>query len=123
MQPKGKTMKINPVMTIIALAIAALAAYGFYTRNNGEQSRWLITIGSGVLLFITLGGCLALSGETRGLAGNIRAASLVFLIIGIISQIIYSLIPGPGTASYIIVNGIILLLFVLIAYSLSRALK
>ncbi|MDR2160250.1 MAG: hypothetical protein LBP23_09335 [Treponema sp.] len=116
-------MKINPVMTLIALAIAALAAYGFYVSNNGEQNQWLITVGSGVTIFISLGGCLAVFSETRDLAGNIRVTSLVFLIIGIISHIIFSLISGPGTASYIIVNGIILLLFVLIAYSTSRALK
>jgi hypothetical protein len=116
-------MKINPVMTLIALAIAALVAYGFYASNNGEQSQWLIAVGSGVTIFITLGGCLAVSGETRGLAGNIRVTSLVFLIIGIVSHIIFSFISGPGTVPYIIVNGIILLLFILIAYSVSRALK
>jgi uncharacterized protein with PQ loop repeat len=116
-------MKINPVMTLIALAIAALAAYGFYVWNNGEQGQWLITIGSGVTIFICLGGCLAVSGETRGLAGNIRVTSLVFLVIGIISHVIFSLVSGPGTAPYIIVNGIMLLLFVLIAYSTSRALN
>jgi hypothetical protein len=114
-------MKINPVMTLIALAIAALATYGFYVSNSGEQSQWLITIGSGVMIFINLGGCLAVSSETRGLAGNIRITSLVFLIIGIISHIIFSSISNPGIAPYIIVNGIILLLFVLIVYSTSRA--
>jgi hypothetical protein len=116
-------MKINPVMTLIALALAALAAYGFYAANSGEQSQWLITIGSGVMIFINLGGSLAVSGETRGLAGNIRVASLVFLVIGLVSQLIFSLVSNPGTAPYIIVNGIIVLLFILTGYSVSRALK
>jgi hypothetical protein len=116
-------MKINPVMTIIALAIAVLAAYGFYAWNNGEQNQWFITIGSGLTIFITLGASLAVSNETRGVAGNIRVTALVFLLTGIISHIIFSLVSSLGIAPYIIVNGILLLVFVLIAYSVSKALE
>jgi hypothetical protein len=110
-------------MFLISLAIAALAAYGFYTWNSGESAQWFITIGSGLMLLVTLGGCLAVSGETRGLAGNIRAASLIFLIAGIVSNCIFSSISEMNIPPYIIVNGIILLLFVLISYAVSRALK
>jgi hypothetical protein len=116
-------MKIDIIMTLIALAITVLGAYGFYTWNSGEQIQWLITIGSGIMLFITLGGCLAVSSKTRGLAGNIRAVALVFFVIGIVSQGIFSLVSKPGIAPYIIANGIILLLFILIAFSTAKALK
>jgi hypothetical protein len=116
-------MKINWVMLLISLAIAVLAAYGFYAWNNGESVQWLITIGSGLMLLVTLGGCLAVSSETRGLAGNIRIISLIFFIISIVSNCIFSVISEMNIPPYIIINGIILLLFVLISYAINRALK
>jgi hypothetical protein len=41
-------MKINPFPACIALALAALIAFGFYSANAGETYRPLITIGAGL---------------------------------------------------------------------------
>ena len=72
-------MKINWFLFFIALAIAGLAAFGFYSANNNEVYRWLITIGAGLSLFITMGGVLALSSPNGG-SLNIKVTSILFFI-------------------------------------------
>jgi hypothetical protein len=117
-------MKINFVTLIIALAIAVLASYGFYYKNSGETFQLLITIGTGIFIFITLSGLIAVqSTGGRGGVGNIRALSIVFLIIAIVSNIVFSFLLLTSPASYIVVNGILFLVYILIGYAVIRALK
>ncbi|GHT99097.1 hypothetical protein FACS1894142_6310 [Spirochaetia bacterium] len=115
-------MKINPVLLIIALAIAALAAFGFYSANNGEAFRWLITAGAGLSLFVTLSGVLAFSADGGGGTVNIKVTSVLFFIALLVEHIIFSL-AGVALTPYVIITGILLLLFVLISYAITRALK
>lgn len=114
-------MKINPVMLIISFAAAALAAYGFYSADAGEANRLLLTIGSGVLLFITLCGATGATAEARGATLNIRIVSGLFFVLFLISNLVFAF-TRTVTAPYIIVNGILLVLYVLIAYAVAKAL-
>ena len=117
-------MRVNFVMLLIALAIAALSAYGFYAWNSGETFQLLITIGAGIQIFITFSGIIAVqSTGGRGGVGNIRAISIIFLIIAILSNVIFSFISLTAPTSYIIVNGIIFLIYVLVGYGVIKALK
>jgi hypothetical protein len=116
-------MKINIIFVIIILAIAGLTSYGFFAWNEAEPYQLLIAIGAGVTLFLPLGGLLALSSDRQGSVGNIRACSVIFLILEIISNIIFSLIPLIKPAAYVIVNGILFLVYILIVYVIIRALK
>ena len=117
-------MKINFVTLLISLAIATLSAYGFYEWNSNETFQLLITFGAGFLIFITFSGIIALqSAGSRGSVGNIRAVSIIFLIISIISNVIFSFISLVAPTSYIIVNGIVLLCYILIGYSVIKSLK
>jgi hypothetical protein len=115
-------MKVNPILLIIALAIAALAAFGFYSANDGEVYRWLITIGAGLSLFVTLGGFIAFSADGGGGTVNIKVTSVLFFIALLIEHIIFSF-TGVAMAPYVIITGILLLLFVLISYAITGALK
>ena len=115
-------MKVNVVMLFIALAIAALVAFGFYAGNNEDECRWLLTIGSGVMVFVTLSGIIAVNFGVQGSTGNVRAISIVFLLVSLISNIIFGLFIDK-LAPYVIVNGILLVLYVLIGYSIVKALK
>ncbi|MDR2596801.1 MAG: hypothetical protein LBC76_05700 [Treponema sp.] len=115
-------MKTNFVMLLIALAIAALIAYGFYSGNKNDENVWLITIASGIIVFVTLSGILAVSFEGRGGTGNVRVVSILFFIASIISNIIFSFVT-LNTVSYIIINGILFLLYILIGYGVVKALK
>jgi hypothetical protein len=116
-------MKINPVMVLISLAVSALAGYGFYAWNSAEIYHWLLAIGGGILIFIPLAGLLAITSDGDGTVANIRALSVVFLIVEIVSNVIFSFMTLTKPTAYIIVNGIFLLIYILIAYAVSRALK
>jgi len=114
-------MKINLVPALIAFAIAALAGYGFFAWNGNETYQLLVAVGAGLFIFITMGGTIALTQGGRGSVGNIRALSVVFLILAIISNILFSIFTLPTPTAYVIINGILLLLYVLIAYAVNRA--
>jgi hypothetical protein len=116
-------MKINLVFLFIALAISALVGYGFFAWNGGEPYQLLVAIGSGLTIFLPLGGLLALSSSGRGIVGNIRALSVVFFLLEIIVNIIFSVVNMTAPTAYIIVNGILILVYILIVYVVSRALK
>jgi hypothetical protein len=115
-------MKINPVMLIVSLSISALIAFGFYTANQGEVYLWLITIGSAFLCFFSLSGSLAVSFDVRGGTGNYKIVSVLFFVIMLISNIIFSFLNFT-LASYIIINGILFLLYIAIEYGIIKALK
>ena len=115
-------MKINPVMAIAALAISALVAYGFFAWNSGEQYRLLITIGGGIAMFLTLGGMLALGSKDSGTAVNLKVLSLVFFIVLLIEHVIFSF-AAVAPAPYIIITGILVLIYIAIAYGIRKALK
>jgi hypothetical protein len=117
-------MKINIVLLIIALAIAALAGYGFYAANSQEGDvPLLIAVVAGILLFITLAGTIAFDAlQGRGSVANIRVVSGIFFFILLIEQIIFSIAPFR-IAPYIIVSGVSALVYALIAYAIGKALK
>ncbi|GHT79980.1 hypothetical protein FACS1894130_10290 [Spirochaetia bacterium] len=114
-------MKVNVVLLLIAFAIAALAAFGFYAGNGDETYRWVITIGFGVGLFVTLGGIFALSSANGGTV-NIKVTSVLFFIALLIENLVFSF-TAVRLAPYIIITGILLLVYVLVVYGIYRALK
>jgi hypothetical protein len=114
-------MKINWVLAFISLAIAGLSAFGFYSGNSGESFRLLITVGSGVSFLITLCGLLALSSEHGGTV-NIKVTSVLFFIALLVEHLVFSF-TAIRLAPYIIITGILLLVYVLICYAITRALK
>jgi hypothetical protein len=115
-------MQINPVMLIVSLAVSVLIAFGFYTANEGEKYLWLITIGSGALSLITLSGILAISFDVRGGTGNYKIVSSLFFVITLLSNIIFSFLNFT-LPLYIIVNGILFLLYIVIEYGIIKTLK
>ncbi|MDR2068439.1 MAG: hypothetical protein LBP71_01045 [Spirochaetaceae bacterium] len=115
-------MKIDPVMLLVSLAVSALIAFGFYTANQGEAYRWLITMGSAFLCCVTLSGILAVSFDVRGGTGNYKIVSALFFIITLTSNIVFDFLNFT-VASYVIINGILFLLFIMIEYSIIKALR
>ena len=112
-------MKINFVQTIIAIAVSLLIAYGFYSFHNSEN-KILLSAGSFVFLGITLFMTIGVSCHKSRTTINIRVVSGVYFAIAIISNLIFSFLIF-SFPSYVITNGILLLLFILIAYSIYRA--
>ena len=115
-------MNLNVFRTFICIGIAGLSAFGFFMSNEADAFRILITVGSIVTLFVTLGGLIALSSSNRGQIVNIRVISGIFFLLFFIEHIIFSLIEIRFTP-YIIITGILLLLYFLTCYICIRAIK
>ena len=112
-------MKLNVFLIFISVAVAGLSAFGFYMANEGDAYRILITVGSAVSLFVTMGGMLALSIPARGALANIRLVSGLFFLVLLIEHVVFSF-TGILYPPYIVVTGILLVLYALTVYFLLR---
>jgi hypothetical protein len=112
-------MKINFVKTIIAIAISLLICYGLYSFHDSEN-KILLSAGSFVFLATTLLLTIGASFELPRTTTNIKVVSQIFFIIALISNLIFTFI-NFSVPSYIIINGILLLVFIFIAYSIYKA--
>ena len=117
-------MRINFVYLAIAFGIAALLGFGFYSANGHADDKPLVNaIVGGAVLFITLAGALAVSSkDSRGVNVNIRTVSWVFFVIMLIEQAIFC-IGRLLVAPYVIITGLLMLVYLLIAYSIGRSMR
>jgi hypothetical protein len=117
-------MRINVITLLIALAIAALAGYGFYMANGAQSDAPLVNaLGGGITLFITLAGAIAVgTKDDTGGSLNIRLTSGIFFALMLVEQIIFCFVPF-SMPPYIIVTGVLLLIYLLIAYGIGKGLK
>lgn len=117
-------MTVNVVMLAISLAFGGLAGYGFWAANSSDEFGLLVSIVSGAMIFLTLGGLLALKSKNPdGTVGNLRALSVAMFVISLITNIIFSCFNFQNPAAYIIVNALELLIFVSVGYAVYSALK
>lgn len=112
-------MKINFVQTIIAIAVSLLIAYGLYSFHDSEN-KILLSAGSFVFLTTTLILTIGTSFELPRTTTNVRVVSGIFFAVALISNLIFTFIAF-SIPSYVITNGILLLVFILIAYSINKA--
>ena len=112
-------MKINFVQTIIAIALSLLISYGLYSFHNSEN-KMLLSVGSFVFLALTLIITIGASFELPRTTTNVKVVSGVFFAVALISNLIFTFIKF-SVPSYVIINGILLLVFILIAYSINKA--
>lgn len=102
-------MNVRIIPMISAIGIGTLLAYGFYLFASDDH-KLLIGVGTGILSVITLAMVMGFSYNNGGQGTNLRVAALAFFGIGLLSNGFF-LIMGFSRDSYIIVHGIILLLF------------
>ena len=112
-------MKLNFVQIIIAIAVSLLIAYGLYSFHHSEN-KVLLSLGSFVFLATTLVITIGVNFEQSRTTTNVRVVSGIFFVISLASNLIFSFFTF-STLSYVITNGILLLIFVLIAYSINKA--
>jgi hypothetical protein len=112
-------MKINFVQTIIAIAVSLLIAYGLYSFHDSEN-KILLSAGSFVFLAITLIFSIGTSFQLPRTTTNVRVVSGIFFAVALISNLIFTFVAF-SVPSYVITNGIFLLVFILIAYSINKA--
>lgn len=112
-------MKINFVQTIIAIAVSLLIAYGLYSFHNSEN-KILLSAGSFVFLATTLVLSIGTSFSLPRTTTNVRVVSGIFFAVALISNLIFTFISF-SIPIYIITNGILFLVFILIANSIYEA--
>ena len=112
-------MKIDFIKMIIGLAVSALIAYGFYAFNENANNE-LLVFGSLFFLAITLVVMMGVSFELPRTSALIRTVSGIFFVIALLSNMVFAFIDFKS-ATYIIINGILFLIYGLIAYSLAQA--
>lgn len=111
-------MKINFVQTIIAVGISILIAYGFYHFHSGGIQITL-SIGSFLFLSVTLAFSIGIKLNNPRKTSNIRVLSGTFFLFSLISNLIFNS-SSFSRPSYIITNGILILTYGLIIYSLNK---
>lgn len=112
-------MKIDFIKTIISIAVSGLTAYGFFAFNT-STNKDLLTFGSLIFLIITLTMTIGVSLKLPRTTSLIRTASAIFFAIALISNVVFSFLDFKE-ATYIIVNGILFLIYGLITYSIGKA--
>ena len=113
-------VKFQLIPALISAGIAFLVAYGFFAANAKEWQRWLMFAVCAVELIVLFGSGFCLKYAERGNI-NIAVLSIVFIIIAMIVQLIATFIPFSA-APYIIVNGLLIMLYVGITYAIAKAL-
>ncbi len=111
-------MKVNIVTTLIALLISALIAYAFYAYSP-EEMKIMVTIGGFICVASTLVCAMGIQLE-EGTSANMRITAVLGFIVLLISNIVCAA-SGVTTPVYVITNGIILLLFILLVYLIVRS--
>jgi hypothetical protein len=112
-------MKINFIKTIIGIAVGSLIAYALFSIHH-HQNKILISIGSFIFFAVTLVFTFGTSFEYSRTTTNVRVVSGVFFVVALISNLIFAFI-NFSVPSYVIINGILLLIFTLITYSIGKA--
>jgi hypothetical protein len=112
-------MKINFLQTIIAIAMSLLIAYGIFSFHVFEN-KLLLSTGSFVFLSASLILTMGTSFELPRTTTNVRVVSGIFFIMALISNLVFTFIDFT-VPSYVIINGILLLVFISIAYSIIKS--
>lgn len=116
-------MKIRVVSTLILAGISILAGYAFYAANvhDGNAGRWIMMVCSAVTLFVSLAGGFGIRYGARGSGVGIMVLSVIAAIVHLVINLVATFAPFRA-APYIIVSGIVLLIYIGIVYSMSKAL-
>lgn len=112
-------MKVNGFTTVISLAISAIIAYCLYSWCKSDN-QILLCIGSFVYCAATLIFTMGVSFESNRTTMNIRFLSGTFLALGIISNAIFTFVQFSSPI-YILVNGVMLLIWLAVTYFIKKA--
>ena len=112
-------MKVNIVPLFVSLGLSLLLAYGFYELGH-EPNRTIQTIGGGLFIFTTLAFLIGVQFEDLRTTTNVRTVSTIFFLVALISHVLFALINFP-LSLYVITEGILIMIYVLVVYSMSKA--
>lgn len=114
-------MKLELIKSFVAVAISALLGYALYSWCDNENGV-LLSVGGGLVFAITLIYALGIKVEGVRSMVNSKITSWIFFAIFLILNVVFAKIDFK-VSTFIIINGIILLVFILIVYSLLKVSK
>lgn len=114
-------MKLKIFPCIIAVLASALIAFGLYSWCRCEEMRWLVTIFGGISLLLTIGATMSVTMPEVRATVNLRIASGIFAVLLAISNAIFCAVESFYIALYVIVNGLLLLVWLITLYAITRA--
>ncbi len=91
-----------------------------YEICHTEGKELLLAIGGGTCLFLPLATCLGVRFEPSRTSANVAVIGAVFFVAMVISNALFAY-SHFATHTYVIVNGILLLMFLLIEYWIVKA--
>jgi hypothetical protein len=112
-------MKLNTIPSLIALIISALIAYSFYHFHTGENKD-LLSLGSFIFIAITLLFLIGIRYTLPRTTTMIATVSGIFFVLSLISNLTFSF-STISTPLYVIVNGILMMVYLYIVYSVQKA--
>ena len=113
-------MKINTFTAILSIALAGIIAF-FLSFYVAGENKMILGIGSFITLALTLAGTVSLSFEYDRTTTLTRTTSGVFLILILISQIIFTVFNSFILPTYVLVTGCMSILYALIVYGISKS--
>lgn len=115
-------MRINTVLTIIAIAMAVLIGYLAFSIAEGEKNDIVCGIASTTCFTAVLVPIVGLQYDSNKLGINIKIMSSLFLFVFLISHFCFAAIYIK-MPYYIIINGILLLIYIVILYRMNQIKK
>ena len=110
-------MKVNVFLSFVSMAITALLGYWLYDIAKGDENDILCGICGSICLLPTLVPNIGLQYEKGRIGVNVRVLSILFFIIFLISHFCFA-IWGVTMPAYIIINGILLVIYLAIFYKM-----
>lgn len=112
-------MKVKFVPALVAVLLSALIAYGLFSIHKFDN-KILLSVGGFVFCAATLFFAFGVNFNLPRTTTNIRFLSITFFFIALVSNLIFCFI-NFYVPIYVILNGILVLIFILIAYSIAKA--
>lgn len=113
-------MKANLFLTLISLMLAALVGYLAFNVASGDEYDIVCGICSGICFAATIIPTIGLQYESGRLATNIKVLSALFFVVFLISHFCFAGF-GVKMPYYIITNGILLMVYILVLYKMSKS--
>jgi len=112
-------MKINTFTTILVLFLAAIISY-FLSTYQFDTNKLVLGIGCFMGLFLSSALIFSVSFEYDRTTTLTRTSSAVFFILYLSSQIFFS-VTNFVLPTYVLVNGSLVILFLLIIYGIAKS--
>ena len=115
-------MKIRWFNLIIGAGLAALCSYGLFIINLNELYK-LLCITFAIQFFVTFSILISVSIEDRSVKYNLNTINFIFMVLFIAAAVVFARITPFRQNLFIITQGILSLLYLLVLNSSVQALK